>query len=157
VIAVAVRDLLERFRPAGAPGAAAPAGIPADRNRQLQDELGQVLALLSDTEAECDAIRRAASERADRVRRDAATRAAATSAAAREQADAARAEAAARQRRRNEARAAEELRDAQHRARDVMARVSQRRPALVARVVDGLRSDLLEDSIESPPRDGAGP
>ena len=38
------RDLLERFRPAGTPGAAAPAGVPYDRGAALEDELRPVLA-----------------------------------------------------------------------------------------------------------------
>jgi V/A-type H+/Na+-transporting ATPase subunit D len=49
------RDLLERFRPAGTPGAAAPAGVPYDRGAALEDELRPVLALLSPTEERCAA------------------------------------------------------------------------------------------------------
>lgn len=48
-----LRDFLERFRPAGAPGAAASAGVPADRSRELEAELRPVLALLEGVDAEC--------------------------------------------------------------------------------------------------------
>ena len=48
-----LHDFLERFRPAGAPGAAASAGVPADRSRELEAELSPVLALLEGVEAEC--------------------------------------------------------------------------------------------------------
>ena len=154
VIPVAVRDLLERFRPAGAPGAAASAGIPGDRGRQLQDELDPVLALLADEEQECAVIRRSARDRADRIRTQSASRAAATTAAARQQADAARAEAAARQRRRTQERAAEELRDAQRRARSVDVHVAERGPAIVARAVDELRAELLQEPSGPDARQG---
>ena len=37
-----LRDYVRRFRPAGAPGAAAPAGVPADRGAELDAELAGV-------------------------------------------------------------------------------------------------------------------
>ena len=36
------RDMLQRFRPIGTPGAAAPAGVPADRAAELGRELQPV-------------------------------------------------------------------------------------------------------------------
>jgi vacuolar-type H+-ATPase subunit H len=48
-----IGDFLSRFRPAGAPGAASRAGVPADRAAELAGELGPVLALLDATQAEC--------------------------------------------------------------------------------------------------------
>ena len=50
-----LRDFLSRFRPAGAPGGAR-AGVPADRRRELEAEVGPVLALLAGTQAECERI-----------------------------------------------------------------------------------------------------
>jgi hypothetical protein len=47
-----LRDFLARFRPAGAPGTAARAAVPADRSRELEAEVEPVLALLEDTDAE---------------------------------------------------------------------------------------------------------
>lgn len=49
-------DFLSRFRPAGAPGAASRAGVPADRAAELSAELEPVLAMLADTDAECARI-----------------------------------------------------------------------------------------------------
>ena len=51
-----LRDFLDRFRPAGAPGAASRAAVPADRSRELEAELLPVLALLGDTHTECAGI-----------------------------------------------------------------------------------------------------
>lgn len=79
-------DFLSRFRPAGAPGAASRVGVPADRAAELADELGPVLALLDDTQAECarkvaearqeaERIAAAARAEADRIIADAAGRA----------------------------------------------------------------------------------
>ncbi len=48
----ALRDFLTRFRSAGSPGAAARAGVPADRSGELESEVTPVLALLDDTEAQ---------------------------------------------------------------------------------------------------------
>ena len=50
-----VRDLLYRFRPLGSPGSATRAGVPADRERVLADELEPVFASLSSTLADCRA------------------------------------------------------------------------------------------------------
>ena len=61
------RDFLDRFRPAGAPGGAARAGVPADRVRELAAEVGPVLALLDDVHAECDQILGEARREAARV------------------------------------------------------------------------------------------
>lgn len=51
-----VRDVLLRFRPSGAPGAATAAGVPVDRAGELATELGPVLDLLAETERECAAV-----------------------------------------------------------------------------------------------------
>lgn len=48
-----VRDLLYRFRPAGAPGAAGQAGVPADRGAESAAELEPLFAWLADTEEDC--------------------------------------------------------------------------------------------------------
>ncbi|HXZ70462.1 MAG TPA: hypothetical protein VEH31_06230 [Streptosporangiaceae bacterium] len=60
-------DFLDRFRPAGAPGAAARAGVPADRARELAVEVEPVLASLDGTHAECQRIIEAARQEADRI------------------------------------------------------------------------------------------
>ena len=87
------RDFLERFRPAGAPGAAARAGVPADRGRELDGELVPVLKLLDETYRECGQIVARAREEAARITDGARERAAAMAADAARQASAARDEA----------------------------------------------------------------
>ena len=67
------RDFLDRFRPAGAPGAAARAGVPADRVRELAAEVEPVLALLDDVHAECDQILGEAQREAARIAAEAHT------------------------------------------------------------------------------------
>lgn len=62
-----VRGFLDRFRPAGAPGAAARAGVPADRARERQEELGPVLALLDDVHSECGRIIEEARQEAEGI------------------------------------------------------------------------------------------
>jgi hypothetical protein len=64
-----VERLLERLRPAGAPGTAAPAGVPADRVAELAAELEPLLARLDGVQAQCDRIRADAAAEADRRRR----------------------------------------------------------------------------------------
>jgi len=73
------RDFLDRFRPAGAPGAVARVAVPPDRSSQAA-ELGPVLALLDDTQAECQ--RGIAQAEADAVRIVTEARAAAAAIAA---------------------------------------------------------------------------
>jgi hypothetical protein len=63
-----VRDLLYRFRPSGAPGTAARPGVPADRARDLADELEPVFSALAPTVAQCRAVVSAGRSRADTVR-----------------------------------------------------------------------------------------
>jgi vacuolar-type H+-ATPase subunit H len=61
-----LRDFLDRFRPAGAPGAGG-TGVPADRSRELQEELTAVLALLDDVHAECAGVVAQARREAERI------------------------------------------------------------------------------------------
>jgi hypothetical protein len=56
-----VGDLLDRFRPAGTPGPAAAAGVPADRRAAAaEEELAPVFTALADVERECTALHDAA-------------------------------------------------------------------------------------------------
>lgn len=95
---VRVRDVLHSFRPAGAPGAAGAAGVPADRSADLAAELEPVFAQLASTEQECANTAVRASEAAAKVRARDAERARASLAAARERMDAERAAAVAQMR-----------------------------------------------------------
>ncbi len=62
-------DFLERFRPAGTPGAAARPGVPADRSADAAAELTPLLMLLDDIQDEAQRIRADAAARADEIRR----------------------------------------------------------------------------------------
>ncbi|MHB8275330.1 MAG: hypothetical protein ACYDC9_11300, partial [Dermatophilaceae bacterium] len=95
---VRVRDVLHSFRPAGAPGAAGAAGVPADRGADIAAELEPVFAQLARTEHECVDIAVRAGQTAAKVRAGEAERARATLAAARERMDAERAAAVAQMR-----------------------------------------------------------
>ncbi len=83
------RDFLDRFRPAGAPGAASRAGVPADRAAELARELEPVLALLAGTDAECGRIIATARQEAEQIAGRAREQAAALAADARPRARAA--------------------------------------------------------------------
>jgi vacuolar-type H+-ATPase subunit H len=61
-----LRDYLDRFRPAGAPGAGG-TGVPADRSRELEAELTAVLALLDDVHGECADVVAQARRDAERI------------------------------------------------------------------------------------------
>lgn len=65
-MAPTVRDILRRFRPAVAPGPAAPAGVPADWVAEAETELAAVFTALAPTQA--DARRVVAEARADAAR-----------------------------------------------------------------------------------------
>jgi len=90
----ALRDFLARFRPAGPPGAAARAGVPADRSGELAAEVGPVLALLESTDAERERIIAQARRDAGQITAAARAEEAAIAADAGRRARAARAEAA---------------------------------------------------------------
>jgi vacuolar-type H+-ATPase subunit H len=135
-----LRDFLDRFRPAGAPGASGRAAVPVDRSRELAAELLPVLTLLDDTDAECagmvehardEAARIAAAARAAaaKSRQDASSRAAAVRAEAMQHAVAtARAEVAG------------AVADARAEARDVTELSSERIPVLAGRAVALVRA-----------------
>ncbi len=88
-------DFLNRFRPAGAPGAASRAGVPADRAAELSAELDPVLALLAATDAECARLVTAAEQEASEFAAQARDEAASIAADAVRRAEEARNQAAA--------------------------------------------------------------
>ncbi|GAA1331576.1 hypothetical protein GCM10009647_071660 [Streptomyces sanglieri] len=59
---MSLRDFLERFRPAGTPGASA-AGVPVDRTAERASELEPTLAQLMDVQREAARIRASADEK----------------------------------------------------------------------------------------------
>lgn len=134
------RDFLERFRPAGTPGAAAKTGVPADRVAELSAELEPVLALLADAERQADAIRAEAQRESERVRRRADEHARVLVATARRDAEAERSDAAARVTKRAETETAETLAAAERDAAEVRRRGAELMPAYVDQVVAAVRA-----------------
>ena len=86
------QNVLDRFRPAGTPGAAGRPGIPADRSADAAAELTEVLALLDDAQEEAARTRQAATDRAQEIRRAAQRQAAELVAKARHDAERVRAQ-----------------------------------------------------------------
>ncbi len=89
-------DFLDRFRPAGAPGAAAPRGIPVDRAAAAAAELMPVLTRLDAVQDDAETVRREARARAAELREAARTEAEADLARAREDTEVVAAQAASR-------------------------------------------------------------
>lgn len=133
-----VPDFLSRFRPAGAPGAAL-AGVPADRRRELEAEVGPVLALLAGTQAECERIIARARQDAGQLAAEAAAEAAAISADAGRRAAAAREDAARRVMAAARDGAATAIREAEHQAGATRELAARRMPAMADRAVDAIR------------------
>jgi len=129
-----VERILERLRPAGAPGTAAPAGVPADRVAEAAAELEPVLARLDDVQAECDRIRAEAAGEADRRRRVAVEQARQLVAEGRRAAEAERSAAAAAVERKVTSDAAAARANAERSAGDVRELADTRTAALVDRV-----------------------
>ena len=129
------RDLLYRFRPAGAPGAASATGVPADRVADLTAELQPVFAELARSEQECADIVAEARRAAAQVHAEAADRAGGLVPAAREQVDGERAAAVARVRQRSAQESAAARVAAEQDAVQVRRRAGERMPSFVASVV----------------------
>lgn len=141
-----VRDLLYRFRPAGAPGAAGGTGVPVDRGTAAQEELEPLFALLAVTARDCTAIVAQAERDADARRNEDAERARGLVAQAREQVQPKRAAAAAALGRRLGADTADALAVAEREVLELRARVSQQAPDLVDRVVAAVRGLIVDDA-----------
>ena len=137
------RDLLQRFRLAGTPGAAAAPGVPADRLAELSAELDPLLTRLDDACAEADRVRADAAEEAQRRRHQAEEQARADVAAARSDADAERADAAARVRRHADEERERMLAEAEREAARISHRAADRMPEYVDRVLAGVRATVL--------------
>jgi hypothetical protein len=147
-----VRDLLYRFRPAGAPGAASASGVPADRAADLNVELEPLFAALASTEHECAAIVKAAERDAAAIRARDAERAQAIVASARSRAAAERASASANIRERTAIRSGRDLAGVEREAAQFRQRAADRLPPLVGAVLD--RTRALVDAEPDQPRVG---
>jgi hypothetical protein len=141
-----VRDFLQRFRPAGAPGPAAGAGVPADRVAERMAELGPVFALLAGAEEEAAGIRREATRWAQARRSEATSAAQRQVAEARIQAEAERAAAFTRARVEAEAAGAATVAAAEQEATRIRRRAADRLPRYLALAVDRALADLAPEA-----------
>lgn len=139
-----IRDLLHRFRPAGAPGAAGAAGVPVDRAADLAAELAPLFADLAGTEQESADIREQGRRDAAEIRDRAAERAHAVVATTEQRVAAEHAAAVARARRRAEGESRDAQAAAQRDAAELLDRAKSRTPAYVDRVVRSVR-ELISD------------
>ena len=142
-----LRDFLSRFRPAGAPGAAARAGVPVDRKRELEAEVGPVLGLLDGTRAECESIIARARRDADGIVAGARSEAAAIEADGGRRAAAARDEAVRRLADAAAADAAAMVADAERRADLVRALAGRRIPAMASLAAGEIRHLLISTEL----------
>jgi predicted component of type VI protein secretion system len=130
---------LERFRPAGAPGAMARAGVPANRSGELEAELSPVLSLLDDVDSECMRIIERAKQDAGQIIAAAHDEAAAQLAASAQRARAVRNEAAREVLAAAQAEAAATVASAARRASQARERAEPYVPALVSKAVELVR------------------
>jgi cell division septum initiation protein DivIVA len=133
-------DFLNRFRPAGTPGAAARAGVPVDRPAEAAAELEPILALLAEAESASAAVRERARQDAKGIREQARARADSLVAEARARADSERAATAARAHARGQAESARLTGQAERLATARRELAEQRMPGYVARVVAMVRT-----------------
>lgn len=136
------RDFLARFRLVGTPGAAASAGVPADRAGEAGAELEPLFVMLADTEAKVERIRASADQRIAESHRLAAERAAEVVAQARLSADAERADASARARVVADQEAADELAAASAQAVRIRQSANDQMNAQAAEIVAAVRERL---------------
>jgi vacuolar-type H+-ATPase subunit H len=143
-----LHDYLDRFRPAGAPGAGG-TGVPADRSRELEAELTTVLALLDGVHAECAGVVAQARRDAERIVAAARAEAATMTADADRRARAARDEAAREVLAAARTEAADTVARARQQALRIRERAEQRIPALASRAVGLVRGLGTEPSASA--------
>jgi hypothetical protein len=138
-------NFLERFRLAGAPGAAAGAGVPADRRAERSAELEPVFREFSGMVGEVRRIRDEATADAERIRSEAVEQARAVVDAARNNVGVERADAAARAGGRAGQETAATLASAERDAALVRSRAEDRMPDYVSRALVRARNVVAED------------
>lgn len=139
-------DRLRRFRPVGTPGAAAPAGVPADEDAEQLAELAPVFEALRDTVREAEQLRAAAEDAAAAIEAAADEKVVATEADARRQMAEARAEVSA-----ERAQVAdEERRRLLSEADDAAALVDRTAAARLPTMIDRVVGSVLDPSASTP-------
>jgi hypothetical protein len=154
-----LRELLNRFRPAAAPGAAGSVAVPADRAAERSAELAPIFQALAATRAEADAIRSAAAARAADRRSEAAAAAVRIVTDAHRDFDAQRAAGYAAARAGVEAATGALIDDGRRSADAVRRHARQRLPRLVPDVVTAALAEVdLTGLADAPPprRHGRG-
>jgi hypothetical protein len=146
-----LRDVLDRFRPAGAPGAASAAGVPTDRQASLVAELEPVFTALARDEWHAAEVRRVGALYARVLAEQARRQAEAELAQARTQAPAQRAQAAADLRQRAEAELADIGEQAGRAAEAVRERAGQRIGGLLIQVLRQVRTDIKALAAQADP------
>ncbi|MGZ4571866.1 MAG: hypothetical protein ACXVXU_13425 [Blastococcus sp.] len=144
------RDLLQRFRPVGAPGAAAPAGVPADHAAELGRELRPVFDELAGAVGEVGRIRAAAADEARARRERGAAEARRIVEGARRQAERERADTATRLLRHAEAESATALAAARQEAAGISRRAQERSADYVARILDEVGRPEAPEPVPAP-------
>ena len=144
--------ILRRFRPAAAPGAAAPAAVPVDRRAELAAELTPVLSELDDVQDCCEALLREGEETAGRLRREGEVEEARLLATAAEQTPVERNEAVAQWRSAGEGEISAMIADAREEAERVTQVVAARLPGLADMIAELVRAT----GAESSDRQGSG-
>lgn len=134
-----LREFAGRFRPAGVPGAAAPAGVPTDARAARESEVEPVFAALAGTLSLCAELREQAEADARETVRRARERSASVVADAQARTAAERADALALAHDRRTAENRSLLEDAGREAEAVAARAESRIPGLVEQVVGRVR------------------
>ena len=136
----ALRDILDRFRPAPGPGLAGPVGVPSTAVRTGADELAPVFASLDDVIARCEAIRMDGRRQVAAIREASAVRLASLNTQAATAADEARTASAAAVQAAGRARHTAELAAAQHDADRIRADGIQRMAPYIAAAVSRVRN-----------------
>jgi len=136
----ALRDILDRFRPAPGPGRAGPVGVPSTAVLTGADELGPVFAFLDDVIARCEAVRVDGQRQVAEIREASTVQLARLRAQAATAADEARAASAAAVQAAGRARQTAELVAAQRDADRIRADGVQRMPPYIAAAVSRVRN-----------------
>jgi hypothetical protein len=150
-----VSDLLERFRPAAAPGPAGQIGIPGDRHGSAERELSAVFRAMADTQRQGAAERRAADRAAQARQRDATEQARVLQTQAERDAKVVEAEAAAHIIGAAAAEHTQVITAAQAEAAQLRRQAAQRLPDFVALVCARVRADIAAMPNTSEPH-GSG-
>jgi len=137
-----LRELLSRFRAAGAPGAPGAAGMPVDLRAGVTKELEPVFAALAETTAECARLRAGGDTAVRRCLDEASERVPAMLAQAEQAAQTERATVAARMRERAATDLAAIEGESRAAAEEIARRATGQLPGLVNEVVERVRRDI---------------